>query len=112
MVGSFASSAAKRGTILSRVWYVVVEVVYPSLLEMEARYKMVILVYAASLIEIRLGKKRQIVSNQSYKPTANCHWYVAKSRVLRDAWVGSFSLLTEWKHRFVVHPIVLAVLRR
>ena len=48
-------------------------------------------VHAVNLIEIRLGERWQLISNQSYVTCssttnkADCHWWVPKSRLLRLA---------------------------
>ena len=57
-------------------------------------------IHAVNLIEIRLGKRWQLISNQSWvtgSPTTNkadCHWWVPKSRL--TCWVSNFTIVTRW----------------
>ena len=66
-------------------------------LGMEARYKMVLLLYSANLVESRLGKGGYLFeSSHKYKlrpgsfPTykVDCHWWVPKS-LLTTCWVSN-----------------------
>ena len=75
-----------------------VVVITPPLRRDEGTARTAIQVHAVNLIEVRLGERWQLISNQSWvtgSPTTNkvdCHWWVPKSRLLQHAELATSQL--------------------